>query len=100
MFLAIFEDVDERIANLARRRQHIAVPAIRPEATDTKQEAIHAPGNADHESSHCGGKGLLVFRFHDQVEMVLLHRIVSETKARGVRLTQRSQHCSNDLLAA
>jgi hypothetical protein len=48
MLVPILEHVDEGVANLTRRGQGAAMPAIRPEAATTREDLIDATGNADH----------------------------------------------------
>jgi hypothetical protein len=62
------------------------MPAIRPEAAATTEELIDAAGNANHQASHARAERTLVFCLNQQVQVIGLHRVVHNVKARGIAL--------------
>jgi hypothetical protein len=85
VFPPVLEYVDERVSNLAWRRQSPGVMAIAPDHSVSAESAIHRPCNADRKSleSACERRGPV--RLHQQVQMIRLHRELEDAKARSRR---------------
>lgn len=84
MLAEIGKDVDERMSYLARRTEDVSVPTIRPERTAPREEIVHVAGHADGDATKAARKRPPVARFDEEVEVVVLHGKMDETKVRRV----------------
>jgi len=76
------------------------MPAIRPEATATKQQAIQAARHAHGDTAQPAGEARATLGFDDQVHMIGLHGVVRDSKRLPIAVTQRAKHRAHDWLAA
>src|SRR5690606_12289517 len=91
MLAKVVEDVNEGLADGARGRERAPVPAIRPEGTAPKDQAVHAARDANREAAHSGAESALVERLDQQVHVIGLHREVDDAKrVRGSRIRLRN----------
>ena len=64
------QDVHERVAHSSRRRQCSSVPAIGPETTSSKDQAVHPSRDSDRQTAHSRRQRALVGSFDEQVGFV------------------------------
>jgi hypothetical protein len=88
MLLAILQHVNQGVAHLARGFEGHAVPAIRPETAAPKEQPIHAPRQAYHQTAHARRESRCAVRLDDEVQVILLYRIVRDAKLRAVARSQ------------
>src|SRR5262245_34975304 len=89
MLFRVHDDVDKSVPHLARRRERPGVEAIVPNPPRTTEHAIDCAREANRHSHEPAGKRALVVGLHEQMQMVLLHRKMHDTKPRPSRTTQR-----------
>jgi hypothetical protein len=103
VFAKIREDVDERIADGARRRERTAVPAVGPKAPVAPNELVHVASDTDGDALDAGRQRSLVARFDDEVHVIPLHGKVKYTKCFGTATCGRAdgdRHGGKHVLAA
>jgi hypothetical protein len=98
----IREDIDERVADLARRREVAAVVAVAPDvAAFACEQAVHAERDADREAAHAVRELGVVVGLDDDVEVIGLDRIVDDAEAVAARaagvLDRAAQHAMESL---
>ena len=77
------QDVDERVADLARRRQRAGVITTAPYLAVTTKTSIHRARGPPGQTLQAANQRLTRGRLSDQMQVVGLHREVNETKAAG-----------------
>src|SRR5690606_31671656 len=81
MMAGVVQDVGDGVAGFARGGQDAGVIAVCEDAPLASDSAIDRPGDADAEALHSTGEGAAVVRFHDEVDVAVLDRMVDEAKA-------------------
>ena len=76
VFPRVKEDVDERVAHLARRREGMAMVAVAEERAATPGRCIHAHRDTREQLAHLRRQIGRVGAFDHQVQMVVLDRIL------------------------
>ena len=80
----VLSEVGEHVAKSrphgSRRRQGARMVAIGPEPAALAEQLVHSPRDADHEPAHARRERPLVPRLDDQMEMVVLHGKVHDSK--------------------
>ena len=80
MLARIHEDVDQGVAVFLGASQLMRVVAVAPHLPGTPQSPVDGLGNAHREPLGAGHQRSPRPRFHDQVQMVLLHRKLQHAK--------------------
>jgi hypothetical protein len=76
------------------------VPPIRPKPPAPEQKPIHAPRDTDFEPAHSIGQSPLVLCLYDEVQMILLHRVMYHSKLLAIAIANRAEHGARHLLRA
>lgn len=74
------EHVIEGIPDLARRAKCVQVIAIGEHWPGALEHAIHSASEACGDRFHAASERALVIRFHDQVDVISLERVVDEAE--------------------
>jgi len=96
----ILQHVDERIANLPRAFQITTVPAIGPEATASVEQAVHPARDAHHQATDARRQRIAVVALHNQMHMIVLHRIMHDAKPISIAVAQPSEERAGHLLSS
>ncbi len=78
----IEQHVAERVPHLPRRRQEANVIAVRQHPPAPPHRAVHGERESRADRRHAARERCTIVRFHDQVRVIALQRIVRQPKAR------------------
>jgi len=73
VFPDIHQDVDQRVSNRPRRRQHARVIPIPPHGAVSAECAVDCPCNADGEPAETSPEALPIVGLDDQMQVIVLH---------------------------
>ena len=68
----IHQHVDEDVAYRARGGERAGVVSPRPDSSTTTESAVHGARESDREAADATGQRVSVFRFRDQMDVVVL----------------------------
>jgi len=94
------QDVDERVADLLRRRQRAGVIAAAPHLPVTAKTSIHRTRCPSRQTLQATNQRLARGRFGDQMQVIGLHGEVNETKALVAGGCKRRTQCAKSGSAA
>src|SRR5262249_22852611 len=77
----IQEHVSQRVPHLARGAKHVKVVAVHEHGPAQAEHTVHGASKASAEGFHSGAEIALAPCFDDRMQLVVLDRIVDETKA-------------------
>lgn len=99
MFPAVLEDVDERMADLPRRRESSSVVPVVPDGSAAAENAIDGLGDANRETLNAATQSHGTVCFYEQVDVIALHAEMEEPEPVCRRLRERGTYRrENDLV--
>lgn len=80
VFDSVLEDVDESVADLARRSKVVTVVAIREDATTTSEDDVELAREPAGEAADAASESLTMRRFDDEMDVIALDGVVDDAK--------------------
>jgi hypothetical protein len=98
--LIVSEHVNEHPAHLKRRAQCARVIAVVEKPALAARAGVHSASQTDREPLHASSERAPVCGFHDEMQVIALHRIMDQAHAEAFTCAgERAPHCAKDLAA-
>jgi len=100
MFPPVLKYLNQRVAHLAGRAQRSRVISIRPHPTAVAEDAVHTLCDPDGKALETAREGTSVYRFDDEMDVVILNRKLDETQPVARRLRETRVQRTEDGVGA